>query len=254
MVLPLSFPSQTILGVKFYVGDLPGLLELCAQGNFVVVPAAAALVDLPTDIDYRHALEQSDFAITDSGFMVVLWKLLTGQSLIRISGLKLLRGLLAGEELKRAGSSVWIMPTPHELEVNLKWLTENGYGVTRDQCVIAPFYPKGPLSDPDLLRFIEARRPRYIIVNIGGGTQERLGLYLKNNLSYRPSIICTGAAIAFITGLQADIPVWADAWMLGWFLRCLHAPRKFTPRVWKGLKLITILAKYRERSVVSKTA
>jgi UDP-N-acetyl-D-mannosaminuronic acid transferase (WecB/TagA/CpsF family) len=247
----MSSTFQSILGIKFYVGDLPGLLDLCAAGNFVVVPAAPALADLSTDIDYREALEQSDFAITDSGFMVLLWKILTGQSLIRISGLKLLRGLLAGDELRQPGSSVWVMPTAKEMEVNLAWLTRNNYAVTRDQCFVAPFYPKGPLSDPDLLRFIEARRPRYIIVNIGGGVQERLGLYLKRNLSYRPSIICVGAAIAFITGLQADIPVWADTLMLGWFFRCWHAPRGFIPRVWKGFRLAPLLIQYRERSVTS---
>jgi len=162
-----------------------------------------------------------------------------------------LRGLLAGDELRQTGGSVWIMPTARELEVNLEWLTRNNYAVTRDQCYIAPLYPKGPLTDPDLLHFIEKRRPRYVIVNIGGGVQERLGLYLKRNLSIRPSIICVGAAIAFITGLQANIPVWADRWMLGWFFRCLHAPRRFIPRAWKGLRLAALLAKYRERRVTS---
>jgi N-acetylglucosaminyldiphosphoundecaprenol N-acetyl-beta-D-mannosaminyltransferase len=242
-------PFRQILGIRFYVGDLPGLLKLCAAGNFVVVPAAAALADLPTDTAYREALEQSDFAITDSGFMVLLWKFFTGESLVRISGLKLIRGLLETDEFKLAGTSVWIMPTEHELEVNVEWLQQNNYVVTKEDCFVAPIYPKGPLSDPALLQFIEARRPRYILVNIGGGVQEKLGLYLRQNLSYRPSIICTGAAIAFVTGLQATIPVWADAMMLGWFFRCMQAPRKFVPRALKGFGLFSILAKYRERAV-----
>ena len=110
---------------------------------------------------------------------------------------------------------------------------------------------RADVADPGLLQLIEAQRPRYILVNIGGGTQEPLGLYLRQNLSYRPSIICVGAAIAFITGMQAAIPVWADTLMLGWFLRCLHAPGKFVPRIWKGLRLVTIMAKYRGRSVTS---
>ena len=247
----MRHPFQSILGIKFYIGELPGLLELCAAGNFVVVPAAPALVDLTTDVHYRTALEKSDLAITDSGYMVVLWKFLTGQNLPRISGLKLLRGLLEGEELRRPGSSFWIMPSARESEVNLRWLQENGYAVTQDQCYVAPMYAKGGIVDPGLLELIEAQRPRYIMVNIGGGTQEPLGLYLRQNLSYRPSIICVGAAIAFITGMQASIPVWADTLMLGWFLRCLHAPGKFVPRIWKGLRLLTIMAKYRGRSVTS---
>jgi UDP-N-acetyl-D-mannosaminuronic acid transferase (WecB/TagA/CpsF family) len=239
---------QHILGINFFIGDMPDLLELCAEGNFIIVPAAPALADLPTDAAYRESLEKSDFAITDSSFMVLLWKFFTGQTLPRISGLKLLRGLLAGDELRRVGSSFWIMPSKLEMEVNLAWLNQNGYPVALEQSFVAPHYPKGPISDPSILSWIEARKPPYVIINLGGGVQERLGFYLKENLTYRPSIICVGAAVAFITGLQASIPAWADQWMLGWLVRCLHAPRKFVPRYWKALELIPIVARYRERS------
>jgi len=240
---------QYILGIKFFTGDLEELLEICA-GCFVVVPAAPALVDLPRDTAYREAVEKSDFAITDSGFMLLLWKAFTGQSLIRISGLKFLRGLLAGGELKEPGTTFWVMPSVAEMETNLAWLNQNGFPVEREDCFVAPMYPKGPLTDAELLRRIEVRKPRYIIVNLGGGVQERLGYYLKRNLSHRPAILCLGAAIAFITGLQSHIPAWADASMLGWLFRCVQAPRKFIPRYVKALRLIGLVARYRERSVV----
>jgi UDP-N-acetyl-D-mannosaminuronic acid transferase (WecB/TagA/CpsF family) len=244
----MAYKFQRILGVNFFVGAMPELLQLCAEGRFIVVPAAPALADLPTDSAYRESLEKSDFAITDSGFMVLLWKFFTGQSLPRISGLKLLRGLLESDKLRQPGRSLWIMPSKRESEVNLAWLNQNGYPVAPEDCFVAPFYPKGAISDPALLSWIESRKSPYIIVNLGGGVQEPLGLYLKENLSYRPSIICVGAAIAFITGLQANIPVWADTLMLGWLLRGFHSPRKFLPRYWKAMQLVTVLAKYRERS------
>ena len=243
---------QYILGIKFFTGDFEGLLKLCAEGHFIVVPSAPTLADLPVDEAYRTAVEKSDFAITDSGYMVLLWRWLTGESLPRISGLKLLRGLLDGPELKRSGACIWIMPSIAEMETNLAWFNQNGYPVTREECPVAPVYSRGPISDPELLRLIESKKPRYVIINIGGGVQERLGFYLRENLSYRPTILCVGAAIAFITGLQANIPVWADKFMLGWLSRCLSAPRKFIPRYWKALRLAVILAKYRERSVISE--
>ena len=240
---------QNILGIKFFTGDLEGLHDLCAQGNFVVVPSAPTLADLPTDAAYREAVEKSDFAITDSGFMVLLWKMVTGQSLTRISGLKLLRGLLDGREL--AGNSFWVMPSVAEMEKNLAWLNRNGCALTPSDCHVAPMYPSGPITDPDLLRRIEEKKPRYVIITIGGGVQERLGFYLRKNLSPSPTILCIGAAIAFITGGQANIPVWADAFMLGWLFRCLNAPGKFIPRYWKALRLGGILMKHRERSVAA---
>ncbi len=227
---------------------MPELLGLCAEGNFIVVPAAPALADLPSNAAYREAVEKSDFAITDSSFMVLLWKFFTGQTLPRISGLKLLRELLAGDQLRTAGSSLWIMPSPIEEKANLEWLNHHGHPVTPKQSFIAPFYPKGAISDPSILSWIESQKPPYIIVNLGGGVQERLGFYLRQNLSYRPSIICVGAAIAFLTGQQANIPTWADTLMLGWLFRCLHEPRKFIPRYWKALQLVGLVARYRERS------
>jgi len=81
----------------------------------------------------------------------------------------------------------------------------------------------------------------------GGGTQERLGAYLKQNLSYRPSIHCIGAAIAFLSGDQVHIPVWADRLYLGWLYRCISEPRRYVPRYWDARKLVYLLIRYRER-------
>jgi N-acetylglucosaminyldiphosphoundecaprenol N-acetyl-beta-D-mannosaminyltransferase len=246
---------QRILGINFFTGDTSELLNLCAEGHFVVAPAASALAELPTSPIYRESVEKSDFAVTDSSFMVILWKLFTGQSLNRISGPQLLRSLLACNELRKEGSSVWIMPSQREMKINLAWLNKNGVPVTAEQCYVAPHYPKGEaISDLELLVWIEGCKPRYIIINIGGGTQEPLGLYLKENLCYRPSIICVGAALAFLSGIQAKIPRWTDKCMLGWLCRCLHSPSKFVPRYWGALRLAPIMAKYRERSTADLEA
>jgi N-acetylglucosaminyldiphosphoundecaprenol N-acetyl-beta-D-mannosaminyltransferase len=243
---------QRILGINFFTGNISRLLELCSQGHFVVAPAAPALAELPNNPIYRESLEKSDFAVTDSSFMVVLWKLFTGQSLNRIPGPQLLGALLASDELRKPESSVWIMPSKGESEINIAWLKKNGIPVGPEQCYVAPHYPKGEtISDRELLVWIETHKPRYIIINVGGGTQEPLGLYLKENLCYRPSIICVGAAIAFFSGIQATIPGWAHKCMLAWLFRCLHSPGKFVPRYWGALRLAPLMAKYRERSVAT---
>jgi UDP-N-acetyl-D-mannosaminuronic acid transferase (WecB/TagA/CpsF family) len=98
---------------------------------------------------------------------------------------------------------------------------------------------------------IEKKRPRHVILTVGGGTQERLGLYLKRNLSYLPAIHCIGAAIAFLSGDQVKIPVWADRIYLGWLYRSISDPKRYVPRYWEARKLLYILYRYRERLPVA---
>jgi hypothetical protein len=61
----------------------------------------------------------------------------------------------------------------------------------------APLYEKKRVEDKKLLEIIEDKKPKYILINLGGGVQEKLGAYLKQNISYKAAIMCTGAAIAF---------------------------------------------------------
>jgi UDP-N-acetyl-D-mannosaminuronic acid transferase (WecB/TagA/CpsF family) len=103
------------------------------------------------------------------------------------------------------------------------------------------------MEDPALLAILRARRPRHILVTIGGGKQERLGLYLKRNLEYRPSIHCTGAAIGFLSGDQVRIPVWADKLFMGWLFRCVSEPKQYISRYWGARKLLPLMLKYRDQ-------
>jgi UDP-N-acetyl-D-mannosaminuronic acid transferase (WecB/TagA/CpsF family) len=103
------------------------------------------------------------------------------------------------------------------------------------------------LADPALLDRLNRLRPQHVIMTIGGGTQERLGLYLKRNLAYRPAIHCIGAAIAFLSGDQVHIPVWADKFYLGWLFRSIAEPRRYGPRYWDAFKLFPLMRRYRDR-------
>ena len=81
-------------------------------------------------------------------------------------------------------------------------------------------------------------------MTLGGGTQERLGLYLKQKLQGRPAIHCVGAAIAFLSGDQVQIPRWADRLYLGWVFRCVSNPPRYMPRYWDARKLYALMKKY----------
>jgi UDP-N-acetyl-D-mannosaminuronic acid transferase (WecB/TagA/CpsF family) len=236
----------TILGLRFFNGTVEDAVERMERGGLLVVPAAPALKDIDRNPRYRDALLKADLCITDSAFMVLIWNRISKQKIHRLSGLKYLRELLRREDAHRPGNAVWIMAGPASAEKNLVWLREQGIEVPRECVYLAPMY--GPeIEDPLLVATLEQLKPQHIIVTVGGGTQERLGLYLKQQLSYRPSIHCIGAAIAFLSGDQVGIPVWADRFYLGWLFRTLADPKRFAPRYWEARKLLKLMVRYRER-------
>lgn len=236
----------TILGVRFFNGSVEDAVERMEQGGLLVVPAAPALKDIDRNAGYREALLNADLCITDSAFMVLIWNRISKQKIHRLSGLKYLRELLQREDGHRPGNVVWIMASPASAQKNLDWLKTQGIEVPQECVYLAPMYGR-EIEDPPLLATLERLRPQHIVVTVGGGTQERLGLYLKQRLSYQPAIHCIGAAIAFLSGDQVAIPVWADKLYLGWLFRTLADPKRFGPRYWEARRLWKLMVRYRER-------
>ena len=236
---------RQILGIRFYVGQPSGLMELTKQGGLIAVPSAPVLTHLTEDEVHRVAVEGCDFAITDSGFMVLLWRFFTGDRLIRISGLRFLQALVELPEFRAPEATFWVMPTQQDSAANTAWLAGQGIAVAGDHIYLAPMYSQaGALHDEALLAQIEKTHPAFVILCLGGGLQERLGYYLRKNLSYKPALICTGAAIAFLSGRQTNIPKWADRLYLGWLFRLLSDPVRFFPRYWQALRLGLLIRKY----------
>ena len=249
----MDHTHRTILGVSFFGGSAREAISAMRGGGLLVVPAAPALKDMDRDAAYREALLGADLAITDSALMVMLWNLIQRDSLYRLSGLEYLRELLKEGDVRRAGNTLWIMASPKSAATNLKWLAQSGIAVDQEYVYMAPMYGER-IEDAELLTLVERLRPRHIVVTIGGGTQERLGLYLKQHLSYLPAIHCIGAAIAFLSGDQVHIPVWGDRFYLGWLLRCISEPKRYIPRYWGARKLIGLMLKYRDRLPVLRCA
>lgn len=239
--------QRTILGIPFFIGTAAQAVERMKSGGLLVVPAAPALKDLETKAAYREALVHADLAIADSAYMVMVWNRLQHDSIRRLSGLEYLCELLKQADVRQPGNVLWIMASPVSAGRNLKWLADQGI-VVPDECVyLAPMYTDEKIFDPGLLELVERIRPQHVILTLGGGTQERLGLYLKQNLSFLPAIHCIGAAIAFLSGDQVKIPMWADRRYLGWLYRSISEPRRYVPRYWSARKLLYLLIRYRER-------
>jgi len=239
--------SRQILGIQFFNGDVEEAVGLMLQrGGLLVAPSGTCFARLRADKIYRRAVLVADLAIADSSLMVLLWRLLRRQKVERISGYKYLKHLLGRLKGEGKRDVFWILATKHAQRSLFDWSRREGFSVAENNCYVAPWYGS-EVEDRDLLALLEQHRPTHVIVAIGSGAQEKLGYFMRENLSYRPAIHCIGAALGFITGDQISIPDWADRSYLGWFFRLLAQPRVFIPRLSRAFQLPRLILKYGEK-------
>ena len=156
--------SSAASGIRFFVGSAAQAVEYGLRGGLVVVPAAPALVKLADDPSYRLALLNANMALTDSMFMVLVWRALQGEWLPRTSGLAYLRRLLADSGVRAPGQTFWIMPSESATARNLQWLSGEGWAATAEDHYVAPAYRGGDIEDLTLLDLVRSRRPAHVIV------------------------------------------------------------------------------------------
>jgi len=264
------FATKRMLGIDFFVGTAAeAVAHISKNGGLVVAPAAPSFIALQDDANYARAIADADLAIADSGWAVLFWRLLRHEKLTRVSGLALFKALLETADAQTPRNLFFILPSEKAKTKTLEFARTSVYPITADDCYVAPYYglraqplaegegrvrvektrtPRAGIKDPDLVRMIEQRKPKHIIVGIGGGMQDKLGSYLKQQLSYRPGIYCIGAAPGFVTGDEIVIPMWADRFFVGWIFRLFAQPRTLLPRFWSARRLPGLILRYgRER-------
>ena len=239
----MTTKTTRVLGLEFFAGTTLEAVRLARKGGLIVAPPGPCLATLVTDHQYRISLENADLILVDSGYLAILCRLFLHTRLTRISGLEFLETLLSDEHFRNS-RKLWVDPSEEEGATNRRHLTRIGIRVTVDDSYVAPLYTPGLAKDEALLQRIRDDRPDYVIINIAGNKQEPLGHHLKQNLESPPALVCTGAAIAFLSGKQADIPRWADRLFLGWLARCFVNPGKFIPRYLRAVSLALLVAKY----------
>jgi N-acetylglucosaminyldiphosphoundecaprenol N-acetyl-beta-D-mannosaminyltransferase len=232
------------LGVGFWTGDVNELLlDADQHGGLFTVPSAPSLAEMRRDPMLMRAYRRSDWAVVDGGYVALILRFVFRRSVPRISGLQILQKLLgAGAERvipieKR--KLLWVMPNEDEAGRVGSLAEELGLCAEMQRTYLAPFYAEDEeYQDQRLLELVREFRPDWIILGIGGGRQEKLGLCVREMLAKdscgegfsSPVILCTGGAIAFLTGGQVRIPKWADRLYLGWLLRICHDPKRFLGR------------------------
>ena len=225
--------------IKFYNYNSKSFNRFIVKKGLFVFPAAPALASIEKSDRYYDSLKKADLVFFDSGFFVLLLRVLKNINVNKFSGYKFLN--LFFDYLKKNKKKKVFCIDP-----NLKFSQSNknflkSLGLKKIHNYLAPKYQAKSLSDKKLLKKIKKIKPDFIMTNIGEGTQEILGLYLKKNLKIKTTILCTGAAISFFTKDQAPINSLIDRLYLGWFIRLIFNPFVFTERYLYSLRLIPML-------------
>ena len=242
---------HTILGLKFFGGtSREAVDQITRTGGLLVAPAAPSMINLCRDEDYRRALLAADVAVADSSFMVLLWKLFTGERVRRISGLEHVKRLLEHESVRQPGAVLWVVPRESSRDKLLAFLARQYSAsplsdISVSHVYIAPEYDRR-VEDEALLALVE-RIVKHTSSSRSVADPSKLGLYLLERLDYRPAIHCIGAALGFLTGDQVRIPEWADRYYAGWLFRSLAQPRVFIPRFWSARRLPWLIFHWREK-------
>ena len=219
--------------IKFYDYSFIQILKKIKFGGYLVAPAASSLSRIYSNNQYYNALKNSTVAIFDSGFLCLLLFFFKGIKVRKFSGYLFLKQLINNELKNKKVLS--IDPSKKDSFLNKKYFQKNK---VKSYSYVAPFYKKN-FCDEKLFTFIKKINVDYIIINIAGEKQEILAYELHKKFKKKKfKIICTGAAIGFLTGAQIKINDTIDKLYLGWFFRFISNPRMYYKRVLNSLFLL----------------
>jgi len=229
--------------IKFFNADYQFIINyLLKKKGYLVAPAASSLINIEKDNHYLKALQKSSVAILDSGFFCLLILFLKLKQVKKFSVFEFINLFLHDENLKRF-KILSLEPSIRILKLNKYFLQSKSFKFKKHY--LCPIYKQDLFYDKKLINLIIKYKPKIIIINIGGGVQEKLALYIKNNSSWKTSIFCTGAALSFFSDTSNffKINFLIDKLYLGWLVRSLNNPIFFYQRVLKSMKLIHLVFK-----------
>ena len=228
-------------GITFYNIELNDLDKLFKKKGLFLFPSGPGLTSIESKKEYHNALKNSDINFFDSGYFVLLLKLLKNIKVNKFSGYKFFKFYIKFLQKNKNIKILSIDPNKNLSNSNKKLFKKIGHNGAKIFNYIAPFYNTKSFSDKKLLKIINKIKPNHILINIGGGTQEVLGFYLKKKIDYKCNILCTGAAISYFTKDQAPMNDFIDSLYLGWLIRIIFKPSIFLPRYLMALKLFNLV-------------
>jgi len=229
------------LGIKFYNVGYQYVLDILLKGRkYLVIPAAYALARSYYYKKELKALQKSDIAIFDSGFFCFSLRLIKNIKVDKFSGYKFLNFFL--DDVRNKNKKILSLdPSFEDLKYNKKYLQLKKFKFVKNY--VCPMYQDKVIEDKRLIKIINEYKPEFIISNVAGGKQESLALYIIQNATPNSSVICSGAALAFLTGRQAPITNFIDEYYLGWLIRLIYNPKLYLIRILFSFRLFLIVFK-----------
>ncbi len=221
--------------IKFINADKKDFENIIKQNGLFVFPAGPTLANLKNGSEYHNALINSNFVFFDSGYFVLLLRLLKNIKVNKFSGYKFLKLLFIFLQKNNSKKIFLVDPNRNSSKINRIFFTN--LGLCKIKNYVSPIYDENKIYDYILLKEIDEFKPDYLIINLAGGVQEILGLFIKQKAQKTIKIICTGGAISYFTGEQAPINKFIDNLYLGWFYRIIFNPKIFLKRYLKSFKL-----------------
>ena len=151
--------------------------SIITKKGYFTFPSAPGIASINSSKEYYNSLKKADYVFFDSGFFVLLLRILKNIKVNKFSGYKFLSFFFKFLRLNKKKSVYCIDPNINYSKSNKKYLKK--IGVKKIYNYVAPKYNPKNLNDKRLINEINKIKPDFIMTNIGGGTQEVLGLYLK---------------------------------------------------------------------------
>ena len=168
------------LKIKFSNYKLKDFNKLINKRGLFLFPSGPGLSTIKNNKKYCNALQQADVNFFDSGYFVLLLRYLKNIKVNKFSGYLFIKCFL--EYLKKNKIKVLSIDPNKIISTSVEKLLLQKI-INKNLLInyIAPIYDKYEIIDIKLLKIIKKTKPRFVLINIAGGTQEILGLYLKKN-------------------------------------------------------------------------
>ena len=229
--------------IKFLNFNKKSFEKIIKRKGLFVFPSGPGLSSIDKNPLYYDALINANLVFFDSGYFVLLLKMLKNISVNKFSGYMFFKLFIEFLKKNKSFKILSIDPSKISSSSNIKLYKKIGLNKINFFNYVAPLYGKKSIYDYVLVKKINKIKPRYVIINIAGGKQEILGYFLKKNINHKCTILCTGAAIAYFSGDQAPMNIFFDKLYLGWLIRILFDPKVFLPRYLKTFSLFFIVLK-----------